>query len=184
MRILDKKKVVLYGTGNLYNKYYDKFYDLEIVAVLDSDNNKIGKCINGYIVNSPLYLNEIKYDFIILLIVDYNKVMYNLINIGIDRENIKTIDDYRFFEKYREIIDVRDNTEKKEILMVSHEMNYRGAPLMLLNLADVLVESGFCVDIVCDSKGDLYETLLKKKVWIIIFYGLQFWRKRNRKIFW
>jgi len=48
-----------------------KFYDLEIVAVLDSDNNKIGKCINGYIVNSPLYLNEIKYDFIILLIVDY-----------------------------------------------------------------------------------------------------------------
>lgn len=111
---MDKKKVVLYGTGNLYNKYYDKFYDLEIVAVLDSDNNKIGKCINGYIVNSPLYLNEIKYDFIILLIVDYNKVMYNLINIGIDRENIKTIDDYRFFEKYREIIDVRDNTEKKK----------------------------------------------------------------------
>lgn len=183
MRILDKKKVVLYGTGNLYNKYYDKFYDLEIVAVLDSDNNKIGKCINGYIVNSPLYLNEIKYDFIILLIVDYNKVMYNLINIGIDRENIKTIDDYRFFEKYREIIDVRDNTEKKEILMVSHEMNYRGAPLMLLNLADVLVESGFCVDIVCDSKGDLYETLLKKKYGLLYFTDFNFGEKEIEKYF-
>ena len=42
------KKVIIYGTGNLYEKYYDKFYDLEIIGVVDSNYKKHGMNIWSY----------------------------------------------------------------------------------------------------------------------------------------
>lgn len=88
------KKVIIYGTGNLYEKYYDKFYDLEIIGVVDSNYKKHGMNIYGHIVGNPEIIKSMQYDFIILLILDYYNLRQELILKGINANTIKTIDDY------------------------------------------------------------------------------------------
>lgn len=163
------KKIIIYGTGNLYKKYYNRFENCNIIAVVDSDDNKIDKCINGYVVRRPKIIQTIEYDLIVILIIDYFNVKQDLINQGVHADKIKTIDDYDFFRKYRQIDTLYFSRYKKEILLISHDMNYRGAPLMLYNMANVLRECGYSVDVACDSKEALYDLFVDAGFSVIYF---------------
>ena len=163
------KKVIIYGTGNLYEKYYDKFYDLERIGVVDSNYKKHGMNIYGHIVGNPEIIKSMQYDFIILLILDYYNLRQELILKGINANTIKTIDDYEFFDKYRQINSTNCKRQNSDILLISHDMNYRGAPLMLYNMAKILNECGYGVDVACDTNGELNNIFVNNGCGVLYF---------------
>lgn len=164
-----KKRIILFGAGNLYKKYNKRFVDCNIIAVVDSNKYKVNKCIDGNIIKNPEIINSVNYDLIIILIVDYYDIKQNLIEQGIKAEKIKTIDDDEFFGKYRIIDTSFAHSHAKSILLISHDMNYRGAPLMLYNMANVLRKCGYSVDIACDSKASLYNLFIDSEFNVIYF---------------
>lgn len=167
------KRILLYGTGKIYQKYKSRFKECEVIGLVDSNSEKWGKQIDGFSVYNPSSIIQLMFDYIIILISDYEQVRDNLIKMEIDEKKIVTIDDAEFRENYRSVevfyYECTEKTDKKSILLLSHEMNYRGAPLMLYNMAKLYINMNYNVSIACDRYGELGDEYKIIGAQIIVF---------------
>ena len=62
-----KKKYILFGTGDYYNRFKHWFFDKEVVAILDNDANKQGTILDGCFVISPGHILDYSYDVVVVL---------------------------------------------------------------------------------------------------------------------
>ena len=60
------------------------------------------------------------------------------------------------------------NKEKRNILVISHELSYSGAPMVLMPLVEHLVENGDRVTLLSLDDGPLREELKKKRVQVFV----------------
>lgn len=167
------ERILIYGTGNMYNKYKKRFKKNEVVALFDSNPEKWGGEIDGLRINCPNQISQIQYDYIVILIYKYIQVKEYLISNGVPENKIVTIDDTEFRDNFRRVSvynnECKDKSYKKSILLLSHEMNYRGAPLMLYNMAKILVKLNYNVSVACDNYGELGDEYKNIGAQIIVF---------------
>lgn len=170
-------KVVIFGTGALYQRNKEKFKSMNIVAFLDNSAEKQGKYLDGVEVLPPDNVKELIYDYVLLVSKQYADMRKQLIALGIqkekiiDREHRGDFSEVRFVKKYEK---PQMTPLKKKILLVSHDMSLTGAPIVLLNMADILNKKGYCVEVYASKEGELVYSFLKKGISVSIFDEFNF----------
>lgn len=173
-------KVIIFGTGKLYESNKYKFRKLSIAALVDNNPNKQGTYIDGIIVISPQQICEYQYDYIILVSRYYKEMRSQLISLGIrnecilDREYRGIFSEMRSVEMYRKIL---CNASKGKILLVSHDLALTGAPIVLYNMAVVLSGYGYDVVVYSDKREALLYDFIEKGISVTIFEDYDFNRK-------
>ena len=70
----------------------------------------------------------------------------------------------------REIIEDYEDNANKSILLVSHELSFSGAPIVLLNLAESLKRKGFQTIMICGLDGEKFSENAALKGIPVVYY--------------
>jgi glycosyltransferase involved in cell wall biosynthesis len=174
-------KVIIFGTGELYQRNLKLFSDIKIIALIDNDSNKWNTYINGIKVISPNMIFQYHFDYILLVSKYYKDMRQQLLDLGIkeelilDREHTK-ISGMRVVTKYENIGLKRFN---KRILLITHSLVLTGAPLMLFNLAQILFQNGYDIVVYSLTEGELLYEFVKKGIPVTIFKDFEFNEKEK-----
>ena len=63
-------KIIIFGTGKKYQefkKYLHDISNIEVLALIDNDETKWGKILDGKVVDNPANISRYVYDFIVLM---------------------------------------------------------------------------------------------------------------------
>ncbi|BDB02539.1 chemotaxis protein [Clostridium botulinum] len=81
--------IIIFGTGSTSNFVTQLLNDnVEILAYVDNDSNKWGKYYYNKEIIDPKYINDIKYDFIVIASQFNNEIYNQLLQIGLDGSRI------------------------------------------------------------------------------------------------
>ncbi len=186
-----KKKILVFGTGVVYrrNKKWLKSYS--IAAFLDNDFRKQGRVLDGVRIVSPAEALDYRYDAILLLSDAHASMREQLTRLGIDAGCMYPADQ---LGKWMYLSDDRGDVRKayeelerelaavtrKKALLVSNQMDFTGAPIVLYYAAQLLKKNGFHV-IVCSSKRGELEKRYEQEGIPFLFephlnqYNREFW---------
>lgn len=169
-------KIIIFGTGHYYETYKYRFRNEQILALTDNNRKKIGTVLDGYMIVDPNSIMKINFDKIVILVNEYEAIKEQLLDMGICQNEIITIDSMDNYKKYRKFKHINAITKKdtQSVLLVSHEMNLRGAPLMLLNLGKTLIRKGFNVTVMSALEGDLCNYFMQNDIEVIIVDAFDF----------
>ena len=97
------RRVICWGTGNAAEAVfkYSKREDVEIPFICTNDFNQWGEDFYGYNVCSPLKILDVEYDLILILCGSPRtnfEVYEQLISMGVNKERILSIGDYKLIE--------------------------------------------------------------------------------------
>ncbi len=170
-------RVIVFGTGKLYERNKKELEHMDIVAFLDNDIEKKGKYIDGKIIDLPQNVLRYEYDYILIVSIHYKEMRQQLEQLGIsektiiDRENRGDLGNIRKIEKY----DLAENsTLKNKVLLVTHDFSRTGAPMMLYYAAEILKENGYDVTVYSKADGKLKYDYLKNGISVEIFEDYNF----------
>lgn len=165
-------KAVIFGTGNLYEDFKAEFRnDIEIIAFLDNDSKKHGEYIDGIQILSPENIKELEYDFVFTLSVYHLEMRLQLEELGVEPAKIYNM---YYLERILKPLETKsygnqiNNTDTKEILVISHALTSTGAQNVLFTALCVLKELGYYVTVFSRSDGPLKEKLLEKGINVVI----------------
>lgn len=164
--------VVLFGTGNWYNKYKSLFNNENIVALLDNSVSKQNREIDGLKVYHPQSIHDLRYDYVCIM-AGYHyalEMMKQLVALGIDENRIFTSPaDYFSWnnEKNIKIISER-NIEQNEVVYLSASLFNGGGVRAGVFLIKSLKELYDGVTVICPDEGDVKQELLELGVSLII----------------
>lgn len=153
-------KIVIFGTGIYFDRYLKYIQKYEVVSVVDNDINKQGSIIEGYHIESPRNLNEIKFDNIYICSIYCNEIRKQLISMGIPESKIKFFFD---FEQEKGDYDFYENVNhgyKNKIALISHDFSETGAPICLLSISEYLNKNNFHVIV-----GSPYDGSMRNEFW-------------------
>lgn len=156
--------IIVFGTGECYKKYRHMLAKMKILCLLDNDPDKQGKYIDGLLVEKPANINRYLFEFVFLLSDYYRDMRKQLLKMGIAPQKIVDKENKGFFENfvYTENYDCLKKGEKN-ILLISHAMNSSGAPIVLCEMAKILIRLGYDVTVFSEvAKNDgtvIYEYL-------------------------
>lgn len=170
-------KVIIFGTGKLYESNKYKFQKMTVAALVDNDPDKQGTCIDGISVISPQQICKYQYDYILLVSRYYREMRSQLVSLGIqnecilDRECRGSFSGIRNIEVYRKVLQY---SPKGKILLISHDLALTGAPIVLYNMALVLQEHDYEVVVYSDKKESLLFDFLEKGISVLVFEDFDF----------
>lgn len=153
--------VIIFGAGVFFMNRREIFEEEDIVAFIDNDKNKWGKKINNIPVFSPDHIKDFFYDQIVIMSKKEEEIKAQLIHdLGIDEKSILNFEQYCEYsaqkkEICRLVIHYKRNNfcffkNKKNILIITHELSYTGGALAAFYAALSLKEKGF--DVVIATK--------------------------------
>ncbi|MCI7791067.1 MAG: glycosyltransferase [Lachnospiraceae bacterium] len=180
-------RVVVFGTGRFYKKYIHRLAMCDIVILLDNNAIKQGTVIDGYMVDSPNNISKYQYDYIIILSKALEEMREQLIKLGvpqnliIDKEHRSSFPNIRYVEEINAI--GRLQSAKGKILLVTHAMNYTGAPLMLFNMAKILINNHYEVCVYTESWGEMTMKYLQAGIHVHKFDDFEFTESEIDKYF-
>ncbi len=166
-------KIVLFGTGDYYNRYKEYFRDKNVICLLS--NNVKEKEIDGYRVRNPLEMNYDAVDSIYILVKEYDRIIEQLYGLGVEQNKIKTYNDIQSdfeldfsIKKGRKSFDVSEIegiNNCKKVLIITHDFSLTGVPIALLNLIDVFEELGYSCFFIGLDGGTLVEKIKNKNIY-------------------
>jgi len=178
-------KIILFGTGDYYNKYKDWFEKSDIAGILDNNQQKQGTVIDGIPVYAPEDGIRIPHDKICILSVYYEAIRDQLVALGVPGENIiNCVELY----KYPELTKANQNLSfynkdgqqaafitagSADILLMSHDLDFNGATLALYYVACVLVRNGYQVWFASWTDGLLRQLLSRQGIGVVVDPNLQ-----------
>lgn len=178
-------RIILFGTGDYYQKFKDWFYDEDIVCLLDNNEQKQNTVIDGKTVLSPDKGIKLAYDKICVMSVYYEKIKEQLIRLGVRESDIVHCSElYRhpqmlrldriaiFYDKFGDIVSKILNTSRSIILM-SHDLDLNGATLALYYAACILKSEGYDVWFASWTDGEIRKMLKEKEIGVIVDPRLQ-----------
>lgn len=187
-------RILLFGTGDYYQKYKKWFRPQEIDVLIDNDRYKQGSQIDGYEVISPEAASDRDFDCIVILSVHEASMHEQLIELGVPEERI-----YKFSELYRypEILNCRNEIEcygddgffakmmggkiSDTIVLMSHNLDLNGASLALLYGAQILKANGYAVLFASWTDGPLRTHIRKHHIPLIIDEAMQMKTQSERE---
>lgn len=169
-------KVLLFGTGDYYERYKKWFAEEEVLALLDNSPSKQNMIIDGRKVLSPEEGIKLSYNAIIILSFYVKTMRGQLISLGVPGEKI-----YHFYDLHK-LIDVKccphpvryfGDMKKKNILLLSQDLTLGGPALALFHMAEVLKRNGYDVTVGSMLDGPLRETISENAIPVIVDENMQ-----------
>lgn len=161
--------IVIVGTGKYYQKYVNRFSECNVVALLDNSKEKQGSVLDDLRIESVDKVINYSYDYVIVLVKDSIEIVNQLKTLDVREEQIITCDSLVEFSKFRKIEPLYNNAQNTDVLLISHEMNMRGAPLMLYELGVILKELNVSVEVAAAQKGDLLQYYKNREINVLNF---------------
>lgn len=178
-------KILLFGTGDYYNRYKKWFARQDVVALLDNSKQKQHTVIDGVEILSPEEGVTLNYDTIVILSFYVRQMKQQLIALDVEEQRIFHFYELRqlFGEDWdrrpvRYFLNAEQITKttiagRAKILLMSHDMTLGGPAIALFHAAAMLKNKGY--DVVCSSMtdGPLRDMLIKNDIPVIVDENLQ-----------
>ena len=178
-------KVLLFGTGDYYNRYKKWFASQKVPALLDNSGKKQNTMIDGLEVLSPEEGIKLEYDAIVILSFYVTEMKRQLVSLGVEEQKI-----YHFYDLHRlfggdriirpmqyylnaEELVMSADRMSKVILLISHDMTLGGPAIALFHAAEVLKKNGYEVLYASMSDGPLRELLTESDIPCVVDENLQ-----------
>ena len=165
-------KVLLFGTGDYYNRYKIWFEQEEVLGLIDNSASKQGTIIDGHPVYSPTEALKLDYDAIFVLSFYIKEMKKQLVDLGAPAEKI-----YHFFDIHsifyrdsikKEIHWYGKRPEKKQVAMLNMDLLLGGPALALFHAAMVFKNHGYEVTYASPLDGPLRQTLEENGITVIV----------------
>lgn len=178
-------KILLFGTGDYYNRYKKWFTQQDVIALLDNSEQKHHRFIDGVEVLLPKEGIKLDYDTIVILSFYVRQMKQQLMQLGVEEQRIFHFYDlHQLLGKDRERRTVRHflNAEgimetvvatSPKILLMSHDMTLGGPAIALFHAAIVLKNRGYEVIYASMTDGPMRERLIKNDIPVIVDENLQ-----------
>lgn len=178
-------KVLLFGTGDYYERYKKWFDKAEVLALLDNSPHKQNKLLDGIRVLPPSEGIKLPFDFIVILSFYVKSMKKQLLELGVSDDRI-----YHFYnlgglidiKKKRkpvryygnaELLAVSENSREKKLLLMSQDMELGGATIALFHAAVILAENQYNVVFASMIDGPLKDRLLSNNIPVVVDVNLQ-----------
>lgn len=165
-------RILLFGTGEFYQRYKIWFEDEDVIALVDNSKEKQGTYIDGKEVIAANAILNLEYDAVFILTFSVTDIAKQLLDLGVCREKIYSfnyINDFIYADWKRKKISTFLNVDKKkEIVLLSQDLSLGGPALALYNVAKLLQKWGYSVTYASMVDGPLRERLLEDNVSVII----------------
>lgn len=179
-------KILIFGTGDYYNRYKKWFSPEEITALLDNAPDKQGTFLDGIQVVSPERGVAFSYDAVVILSFYVKTMRQQLLELGVSEDKI-----YHFYDlnrlichrnggqaaDYKKTIRYYGGVENVEpasaILLLSHDLNMGGPALALCHMARALRKQRKKIVIASMLDGPLREVFLEEGIPVIVDVNLQ-----------
>lgn len=174
-------KIAIFGTGQYYRTLKEKFFQYQVVALVDNNREKWYTQVDRVEVIPPAELPKLVCDYIVLTVAPETaqQMEQQCLTLGIPQE--KLIYCYDFLEAGYPVekpalrplltrsLSIEYNAEippvrGKRILMLTHEYSYTGAPLVLYYGAKILRRHGYQITVLSYSDGPLREDFLREGI--------------------
>lgn len=179
-------KILIFGTGDYYERYKKWLVQEEILALIDNSQQKQGTEIDGVKVLSPEDAVELPYDKIVLLSFYVKEMKRQLIELKVDEKDILHFYDLHDFLKGRKPVyrvDASDrawqicsdhNKKKETILLLSTDMLRIGGPAkVLFSAGGILRKRGYSVLFASMTDGELRSEIEDAGIPVIVDANLQ-----------
>lgn len=168
-------RLILFGTGEYYQRYKIWFETEEVCALADNSMGKWGTYIDNKLVISPDKINKYNYDAIFVLTFAIKDITEQLLELGVDRASIYTFYDihrmlYKPFKRKKIYFFNSQNKEigNKKIALMNSDLVMGGPALALFNMAKILKKNGYSVTYASMVDGPLRETLIENGFTVIV----------------
>jgi len=155
-------KYIIWGTGKLYTKYSALLDPEDILCLVDSNPDKQNIQINGKVVCSPNIIMTSEFDYIVVLVADYDSVVMQLASMNVPSEKIITTQDIKKnLTLIPQVIGTNKNflewmVDKNNLIFVAiPNFSRTGVPVAAFNIGKLLLRMGYEVCFVGGKSGDL-----------------------------
>ncbi len=169
-------EIIVFGTGRYYQNRRSYLQKDNIIAYLDNDANKQGKEIDGVTIWNPKEVSRFSYDYIVLMGKEnlQREMKEQLITYGIEAAQILTFTEWQIAHSdgtslfyYRMECESIFSAEKK-VFLITHELSYTGAPIVVFDMAKILRKNGYYPVIICATDGELRKEIVEYGIPVII----------------
>ena len=170
-------RVVIFGTGDYYEKFKKYFHDVTVVALLDNSVAKIEQEIDGKRVHNPIDVLCMDFDRIYILSTYFQEMTEQLITMGISKEVIYYFYDIAELDYSHRLsinLDYVKEMKKPRIAFISNAFDLRGAPSVLVSAVSVLKRAGYSVVVASPSRGKMETHLHNMDVPVVIDERIEF----------
>lgn len=167
--------ILLFGTGDYYQRYKAWFSSASVLALLDNDASKWGTRIDGHIVLSPQEVIKLSYDRIFILSAYYDEMEEQLLSLGVPMEKISTQFDLRIGMHgiiERPIIRYNSKEKGKKVYFFFYDLHRNGASVVF-SYAVMLMQKYYPVCVVALEDGPLREYITDMGIEVIIDPNVQ-----------
>lgn len=178
-------KVLLFGTGDYYDRYKKWFNCHEVMALLDNSGQKQHTFIDGTEVLDPEEGIRLNYDIIVILSFYVKQMKGQLISLGVDEGRIfhfydlhqllaeeKGTRPVHYYLGARKIIENRQVVIPK-LLLLSHDLTSGGPEIALFHAAMALKRHGYIVVFASMLDGPLKMKLIENNIPVVVDENLQ-----------
>lgn len=169
-------RLIIFGAGQFYENRRNYFIGDTIVGFVDNSREKQGSCKERIRIYAPEQLQNLKFDYIILMSRQYGKMRMQLAAMHIPADRILDFFQYerrKFLEgRTTAYYDNYKYTEREgkrgSIVLFSHELSLTGAPVVLLYMAEILKAAGYNPVVVSCKDGGLRDEFVRKGMPVIV----------------
>lgn len=168
-------KILLFGTGDYYQRYKRWFSSWEILALLDNDVQKQGTEIDGHRVVSPSEGIKLPFDKIVILSAYYDEMKEQLISLRVPEEKIETQFDLNMCMSGilpRPVKHYNRNKASRKFYFFMYDLHRNGASIVFM-YAIYLLRKNNSVCIVTLEDGPLRDRIIGDGIELIIDPNLQ-----------
>lgn len=150
-------KIVIFGTGKIYEDLGKYLYQDDVVALLDNDSEKCGMKKQGVTIYKPQDVASMDFDIIVLMSDFAADMREQLVKMGIEEEKIVHYKDY-FAAYINEFVwhsqeEKVNNPYQKSLLIITGNLGFHGASIMAFEMAKIAKEDGYRV-VIAGSGGE------------------------------
>lgn len=175
----DTMKVILFGTGEYYNRYKIWFKNEEVMALVDNSIEKQGKLLDGIKVISPVQIVNFEYDAVFVMSFYIKEMKKQLMDLGVKEDKIYHFYDIPNLIEYQNIKeDIKiyrspffDESDK-DILLLNQDLTLGGPALALFQVAKILKKHGRKVTYASQIDGPLKDLLEREGIEVLVDQNL------------
>lgn len=179
----DNMKLLVFGTGEYYQRFKKWIVKEEVVALLDNSAAKQHTVMDGVTVLSPQEGVKRDYDAVIIMSFYIKAMKKQLMELGVPKEKI-----YHFYE-LRKLIPFKENRQQiqyygitehdlpgragETIALLSTDLALGGTAIALFHMAEALKELGYSIVFASMMDGPLRKRIEELEIPVVIDANLQ-----------
>lgn len=167
--------ILLFGTGDYYQRYKRWFFGQKIVALLDNDETKHGTLLDGYLIVSPQEGIKLEFDCIFILSAYCDDMKEQLIKLKVPLQKIATQFDIKLDTPgiiLQPIMHYNQKKQKNKVYLFFFDLHRNGASIVFF-YATMILKNHYPVCVVTLESGPLLEVMVDLGIEVIIDPNVQ-----------